>query len=540
MSDKKAKDLVAKIIALLRPTALRAWSHDPELKKGSKHDLHSIEEALLAIAKPLLKNKFQEAADAAQEYATLLGSLGTPFLLETVSQLEVSGLDEVRPSLVWSAAWSYQSAGDLTSAHDRFVRARHLASAKGQIALAARIAIDLGVIAYNRDDVKNARYWYETARQEARLAKDRIVEAIAIHNLAVRKMEHDPVVARRLLEKSLRMKEAAGAADDSLAGNWTNLGILFAEAGKHERSYGLFRKAVETYRAFRDYPNLALALLNLGNASSELGHFNSASSLYREGLRIAKRLADVHTEKLLHQGYASNAFKHSRFSVAATEFRALHDSLIKLGEIDDAIIAMHDLALCTARAGDLAEGRKIADQALMLFKESGAWDWYRRCLLMIATEMEEASSDGRLAVLREAADLNGGQDIGLKLQALRSLWHELLERGLYKEASHQLHREKSLLKDDSSQLKERLHHAGMKLLNCGRKKEALRLLKQVDKLSKEGGKVEVAKVRQDLAIVLAENMNFKEAFPLLEKNRDLFSLPFCLQFGFLLDQPLDA
>jgi tetratricopeptide (TPR) repeat protein len=491
---------------------------DPERKKDAEVVLQITEHALLTIAKPLLKKKYQEVADAAHEVAPLLGSIGAQFLLDMVSQLPEEELDEIRHSLVWSAAWAYHDAGDMRSAQKRFILARKLAASKGLGSLSARMAIDLGVIAYNCEDLENARYWYETARNEAKKAKDEIVEAIAIHNLAVRKMERDPIVARKLLERSLKMKETAGASKDSLAGNWTNLGILYAQAGKHEQAYSLFKKSLETYRSFRDYSNLALASLNLANASSELGRFKEADGLYRKGILISRKYADIHSEILLHQGYATNAFKYERFSIAAREFRALHDAQTTIGNKRDAAVALHDLALSTARAGDPKKGKQIAKQTAMLFKAYGDWDWYKRCLLLIATEMESSASDVRLAVLREAADLKRGRNVELKLRILQTLWHDLIERGLYKEASQHLSREKALLRRDKPQLKERLHHAGMKLLDRGRKKEALRLLRQVEKLTKRGDKLGIAKVRQDLAIVLAGNGKNTEAIFLLERN----------------------
>jgi tetratricopeptide (TPR) repeat protein len=519
VSDRKAKQLVTEIISVLRPAVLRSWSYDPALKKAARQALRSTEKAMLAIIKPLFRKRFQEVADAAHEFAPLLGSLGAQSLLDMVSRVEVRELDDVRPSLVWAAAWAFHEAGDLSSAHERFIRARELATARNQGALAARIAIDLGVLAYDRDDVEKSRDWYQKARQEAKEAKDLLVEATAIHNLAVEKLEQDPVAARKLLEKSLRMKEAAGASEDSKAANWSNLGILFAESGDHEQAYKLFKQAADAYWSSRDYPNLALALLNFANTSSELGRFDEANRLYRKGLAISNKFYDIHTQILLRQGYAASAFKHNRFSIAVREFRALHYSLVALGENHEAAKVLHDLALSTAKAGDRTGAVKTIGKALKQFEMLHDWDWYRRCLLLIASEIQKPASEARLETLRKAASLRGGRDIELKLTALRSLWHDLIERNMYRDASRELHREKSLLlRTDPSQLKERLHYAGMKLLDRGRKKEALRLLRQVATLTKRGGELEIAGVRQDLAIVLAENLKFAEALTLLERN----------------------
>lgn len=518
MSDRKAKQLVTEIIAVLRPSVLRSWRYDPVLKKAAQQALRSTEKAMLAITKPLFRKRFQDVADAAHEFAPLLGSLGAQSLLDMVSRIEVRELDDVRPSLVWAAAWAYHEAGDLSSAHERFIGARKLASARGQGALAARIAIDLGVLAYGRDDVVKSMNWYQKARQEAKEAKDLLVEAMAIHNLAVQKLEQDPVAARKLLEESLKMKKAAGASEDSKAANWSNLGILFAESGDHERAYESFKQAAEAYQSSKDYPNLTLALLNFANTSSELGRFDEANGLYRKGLAISKNFGDINTAILLHQGYASSAFKHNRFSIAAREFRALHDSLVALGENHEAAKVLHDLALSTAKAGDRAAATTIIGEALKQFETLHDRDWYRRCLLLVASEIEAPASEDRLETLRKAARLKGGQDIELKLTALRSLWHDLIERSMHKDASRQLRLEKSLLRYDPRQLKERLHYAGMKLLDKGRKKEALRLLRQVATLTKRGGELEIARVRQDLAIILAENQKFAEAFLLLERN----------------------
>ena len=518
MSYKKAKEFVSEIMALLTPTVLREWGHDPQQKKEAEAAIYNTEKAMVEIMKHLFAKRLQKAADSAHDYAPFLGSVGAQKLLDMITGLKHHELDPVRPSFMWASARAYHNAGDLSTARERLIIARRLARSQNQVSIAARMAIDMGSWAYENEDYKQAKYWHEKARKEAIDAKDAEVEAIAMHNLALQKIDVDPSVARKLLEKVLELKEASGSSEESKAASWTSIGILYAKAGDHERASDIFKKVVKTFQSFKDYPNLAWGFLNLANSTSELGRFGEAKKLYQRGIHLSERLGDLDTQLLLHQGYATSAFKHQEYDTAAREFHTLHYIRATFGENHGAAIALHDLALSLARKGDKREARKIIDSALKSFEALNDKDWYRRCLLLIASDIENRPSEKRIDVLRKAADIVGGRDLNLKLAAFRTLWYELIARGMFREATQRLSREKILLKKDSAQLKTRLHHAGMYLLDRGRKKEALSLLRQVEKLTKGRETPEVAKVRQDLSIALAENGQFRKACDLLDHN----------------------
>lgn len=518
MSEKKAKELVSEIMAMIAPAVRREWSHDPQLKIEAEAAIHFTEKAMVGIMKHLFANRLQKAADTAHDFAPFLGSVGAQTLLDIISRLKHHVFDSVRPSFAWAAARAYHAAGDLPSARDRLMLARRLASAQQQASTAARMAIDIGGLAYECNDFERAKYWYEKARQEAIEAKDAEVEAIALHDLASQKLDVDPISARKMLEKSLELKEYAGSSENVKAGSWGNLGILYAKAGDHKKAYDLFAKSVKTFQTSNDYPNLALGLLNLANTNSELDQFREASRLYQKGLRIAKKLNILDTQVLLHQGYATNAFRHHNYRIATQEFRALYTLLSSLGDEYGAAKVLHDLALSLAKTGNRKSARKVVNDALKRFEALHCKDWYRRCLLLIASDIEDHSADGRINVLRNAADMKGGHDLNLKLKVIQTLWQELIESGVYKEATQWLSREKFLLKNDPTQLKTRLHYAGMMLLDKGRKKEALRLLRQVEQLAAGEAATEVANIRQDLAIVLMENGQFGKACDLLSHN----------------------
>ena len=518
MSEKKAKEFVSEIMAKLTPAVQREWCHDPQLKAEAETAIHFTQKALVEIMSHLFAKRLQQAADSAHEFAPFLGSVGAQQLLDMISRLKHKKFDSVRPSFIWASGHAFHAAGDLQTAHDRLILARRMARAQNQTSMAARMAIDLGSWAYKVDDFDRAKYWYEKARKEAVEARDAEVEAIAINNLALQKFGLDPLTARKMLEKSLALKESADSSENIKAGSWTNLGILYAKAGEHEKAFDLFNKAVKTFQSFKDYPNLARGLLNLANTEAELGQFEEAKRLYRKGLQIAEKFDDIDTQVLLHQGFATNAFKDKKYSLAAKEFRSLHSSLEALDDSHGAAIALHDLALSLARTGNKKEARKEINYALKRFETMGDMDWYKRCLLLIASDIEDRPSEKRIEILQKAADMKGGRDINIKLITLRTLWHELIERGMHREATRRLNREKILLKNDPAQLKARLHYAGMTLRDRGRKREALRLMKEVERLTGGGESPEIANVRQDLAIALAENGQFGKACDLLNHN----------------------
>jgi tetratricopeptide (TPR) repeat protein len=518
VSYNKAKEFVAEIMAMLTPSVLQKWGHDPQLKKEAEAAICYTEKAMVEIIKHLFAKRLEKATDSAHDYAPFLGSVGAQKLLDIIAGLRHPNLDSVRPSLKWASGRAYYNAGDLATANERLLLARRLARSQNQESLAARMAIDMGSWAYENRDYKTSKNWYEKAKSEAIAAKDVEVEALALHNMATQKLDVDPSAAHKLLKKALELKEAAGSSEESKAATWTNIGILYANAGDHQKAYDIFKKVVETYEAARENSDLPRGFLNLANSNAELGRFGEAKRLYQKGLRLAERWQDLDTQLLLHQGYATSAFKHGEFSIAAAEFYSLHQIRAALGEDHRAAIALHDLSLSLARKGNKKEARKVINRALERFETLNDKDWYRRCLLLIASEIEDRPSDKRIEILKKAADLVGGKDLNLKLAASRSLWHELISRGMFKDATQRLNKEKLLLKKDPAQLKARLHHAGIYLLEKGRKKEALRLLKYVEHLIKDKRASENAIVRQDLSIALAENGEFGKACDLLDSN----------------------
>lgn len=518
MSYKKAKEFVAEIMAVLTPRVLQEWGHDPQLKKEAEAAIRGTERAMMEIMKHLFAKRFQKAADSAHYYAPFLGSVGAQKLLDIITDVKRHELDPVRPSLVWASGWAYHNAGDLSTARNRLNLARSLAMFRHQVSIAARMAIDLGSWAYEKGDYEEAKNWYERAKTEAVAAKDTEVEALAIHNLALQQFDVDPTMAQKLLERALELKEAAGCSEESKAATWTNIGILNANAGNHKQAYEIFNKVLDVYKSAKDKSDLPRGFLNLANSNAALGRFREAERLYQKGLHLSERWQDLDTQLLLHQGYATNAFKHGEYNIAAEEFYALHKICAALGEDHRAAIALYDFSLSLARKGNKREARKAIDSALKWFEALNDKDWYRRCLLLIASDIENRPSDKRIEVLKKAADLVGGKDLSLKLAAFRSLWYELISRGMFREATQILNKERVLLKKDPAQLKTRLHHAGMHLLDKDRKKEALRLLKHVEQLTKGREAPEVARVRQDISIALAENGQFAKAYDLLASN----------------------
>jgi len=518
VSYKKAKEFVVEIMAMLTPSVLQEWGHDPQLKKEAEAAIRYTEKAMLEIMKHLFAKRLEKATNSAHDYAPFLGSVGAQKLLDIIADLKHPKLAPVRPSFMWASGRAYHDAGDFVTANERLIEARRLAHSQNQESLAARMAIDMGSWAYENRDYKTAKNWYEKAKSEAITAKDAEVEALAVHNLALQEINIDPAAAHKLLRKALELKEAAGSSEESKAATWTNIGILYANDGDHQKAYDIFKKVVETYKVARDNSDLPRGFLNLANSSAELGQFGEAKRLYRKGLHLAERWQDWDTQRLLHQGYATSAFKHGDYNIAAEEFYELHQICAVLGEDHGAAIALHDLSLSLAKKGNKKEARKAINSALKLFEALNDKDWYRRCLLLIASDIEDRPSDKRIEILKKAADLVGGKDSQLKLAASRSLWYELISRGMFKDATQRLNKERVLLKKDPAQLKTRLHHAGMYLLEKGRKKEALRLLKHVEYLTKGREAPEVASVRLDLSIALAENGQFRKACDLLASN----------------------
>lgn len=519
MNDNTVNNWISEIILLLQKELENAQE---ALGKSERESLLSTtKDYLVSIIEPLADNRPEESAKAAIENAEWLGSLGLHWFFDSLIRVKAPRVFSIRDSLLYSSGIAYRASNKRKTATKRFINARRSALRRDHKSLAACIAIDLGVDSYDHGNVKRAHKWFNQAIDEAKIVGDRMIEAKALNNIATLTMDENPASALTHIEQSLELKKEAGASEYDIMPSIGNLGVLKAKAGDSKEAYELFYRSYTYYKSIHDLPNLTLSLLNLGNEASALGRFRQASKFYEQGKNIAKEIGDHEIESLIYQNFAANAAENKQYKIAVREFNNLYRSHVKHNYTIDAGIALHDLALCEARENNTDAARSTINKALSLFRGLNEIDWQRRCLLLIAFEIEQPVSREGLGALRKAVLLKGGRDFELKLSAIHALWYALLDAGDYEAASFELDREINWKSRNPKELKERLHLAGLELLNRGREVEALKRLKQASRSPLFNDVIADAGLRQDLALALVANSHFNKALKLFSTNVDL-------------------
>ncbi len=502
------------------------WDSFDLFKEDSEADSISIiyagetAKALVTILENSSDDWSGNSIQVLAESSSWLGAHGLQVLLVDAMRSLPRGTSSLKPGLYYASGIAHETAQDLKSARGMFLESRKYARAQKQNLLAISVAIDLGRLAFQDEDLNQARSWYGKALDEATLLGEYLLQATVLTNISATYLDSDPSEAAKFAEQSLDIKREYRAPSSSVLCSLGNLGIAEAKCGAHEEALELFEDALEIAKGMNDPAAHARALLNVAIEKSLLGDFKNAKGIFRKALRLVNKADDKETRRLLQQAFAVRAAEDGDYRQAERMFAELHRTWLDYGRLGDAAIALHDRALCLAKLGSLQIARDTLNQALTQFEKLKERDWQRRCLLMKAIELEIPSSDERTKILCEATNIRGGKDKELRLISIRSLWKELLDRGDYKQASVQLNRESSWLSKNPEELSERLHAAAMELLSRDRFSESEILLRNAVSLLRPND-IAVPWLRQDLAIALSKTGEYDEAIRLVRRNREL-------------------
>lgn len=315
--------------------------------------------------------------------------------------------------------------------------------------------------------------------------------------------------ADRLLERSLRMLSALGAAGHDVA---RERALVLLQMGELEREFDRekaeahFKESLTLYRSVDDDWGVANALSSLGWLIQHYGEYQEAQRIYAESLEIRTRLHDrsgiAGSEMLLatialYQGRHEEAERRIRISAAlnqelgnqagiARSLSRLGETLTWLGRFDEAIeplrqsheiyahLGMRDngsfaqamLAVVWMHQGKLDQARESLKPACEYFQHSGARRGIAYCFLISGwvslaerkSQEAESALEEALALYRQIGQLD---EAG---QALALLGHVAMEKGDAARAEDRLEQSLQIAKNLRAFMPTMLTLTGLSLL----------------------------------------------------------------------------
>lgn len=167
--------------------------------------------------------------------------------------------------------------------------------------------IVLGMVEYNRRDLKTARRYEEESVDIFKNLGDEWGLALALNDLGnVTKREPNIEEARRLFEKSLKIWRKINE-DWGLSLTLGNLGGVAFQMGDYRAARQLLEEALEIQRKRGDKWGIASSLNRLAAVFTKQPDYRQAASLYKESLLLHRELGRKHLIAFCMEGLASLA-----------------------------------------------------------------------------------------------------------------------------------------------------------------------------------------------------------------------------------------
>ncbi|TNE87125.1 MAG: tetratricopeptide repeat protein [Deltaproteobacteria bacterium] len=181
--------------------------------------------------------------------------------------------------------------GDLDAAHAYVQECRRQAEALGDDGLLTDLAISLGVSAWERGAMSEAREVLEGA--QARVAgRDPAREMRVVHNLGILLHEtEDAKLAVPLYERARAINDELGDHEFGAMAA-TSLAIAYADLGELDLAESLYSESIASNAAVGRVVGEAIAQGNRGNTLLELGRRDEARTVLRRSVRRARQADD--------------------------------------------------------------------------------------------------------------------------------------------------------------------------------------------------------------------------------------------------------
>ena len=172
----------------------------------------------------------------------------------------------------------------------------------------------LAVLRHHRDDHERAMNLCQRAWETAQRANSDLLAAEALNTLGGLSLTRGDLDAAR--KTFLRALELGTMSRELRARVEQNLGILANIQGELYEAMTRYERSLASYRAAGDEHGCAIAYHNLGMVSADRELYDAADGYYRESLRIAERIGDLHLQGLCLVNQAEVDVMRQRFENA--------------------------------------------------------------------------------------------------------------------------------------------------------------------------------------------------------------------------------
>ncbi len=271
-----------------------------------------------------------------------------------------------------------RSLGEPDRAERACAAARELFAAAGDRGGAAAATNTLGIVAWQRGDLKTAKADYDAALAAFREIGDRRGEARALNNLAIVLYQQGDLDGARTMYDGVLATYREVDNRRGLASTLSNVGALLEARGDLGGAARTHREALDLRRAIGDRKGEAESLNNLAHVSALLGNPQAARASYNEALTTFRAVAD-------RSGAADALFNiatldRQRADLPAVE-KNLREALALKREIGD-------------KAGEANVLTALGDLERVRARASAARDYYGAARTLRAALGDDASLAG--------------------------------------------------------------------------------------------------------------------------------------------------
>ncbi|MHC4974815.1 MAG: tetratricopeptide repeat protein [Planctomycetota bacterium] len=247
-----------------------------------------------------------------------------------------------------------------------------LADGRGDAALRAKVRKQMGWHRIQTSDYAAAQDWSEQARDLAREAEDRKIEASAtghLGNVFLRQGRYKE--ARAQFEKSLALAREIGDREGEASATG-NLGFVFSDQGRHEEASTQFEKSLALAREIGNRRGEAVATGHLGIVRLRQGRYEEARALLEKHLALAREIGDRRGEAVATGNLGVFFFDQGRYGEAGLHYET-HLALSRLiGDRSGEATAIGNLGIVLSEQGRYEEARAQFEKSLALAREIGS------------------------------------------------------------------------------------------------------------------------------------------------------------------------
>lgn len=281
-----------------------------------------------------------------------------------------------------------------------------------------------GIVYVERGDLSKAESCFRNSVAHTRKARDHFLLGRSLYELAVVIAGNSEEEARKLLEKSERVKKKVNDKA-GLIGINHGQAILALQNGDHRQAVKWFKKAETAARNVDHYHAEALECYNVGRCYVDLGEYERALTHLRQAYTLAEKdeLVDVILLSLGAQAMALTSLH--RYKQAEEVFRrlcALHE---RAGDTTNVAISLHDIGATLLGQKKYGDARKALRRAVQYARKNEVSDWLYQSLADIG---KSYVLEGHVEKAVAWLDRTAAKEAERKLKGLAAkLWIDAIE-----------------------------------------------------------------------------------------------------------------